>query len=530
MARTASIAIAAGLLAGVVSCTHGAPERAPSVELDARRYLIRASLDLRGVRPTRAEHREARSSHDAASALVDGFVDDARFGQRVRDLFAPVLRTRVDEFTVSDDAYGDDEAGFATAVADEPLRLIQHIAENDLPYTTLVTADYTMANGVLAERWPLDYEGDGEAWAVSRYTDGRIHAGVLSMSSIYWRFASDGANHNRGRANALTTILLCENYLERPVDFPRDFDLTDDDAIANAVQKNTACQGCHATLDPFASYLFGFRYVAEAEAEYQVYHPEREHDWMTATGAPPAFYGQPGFTLRDLGRQIASDPRFVECAVERAYEMMLGRKSTLADRDALNVHREAFLAGGLTLRALFRSVARDPAYRGLRARDRDPEPIAHKLVSPDLLASEIEDLTGYRMTVGDRDVVHTDESGLRTLAGGADPIAGERGAKGPNATVVLAGERIAEAAAWGAVADDTIAASLFPGVDLDASSPDAAAIDALLDRLFGARDAGPAPADVLALWGALFEASGDARAAWAGVLSALLRDPEIVLY
>ena len=45
---------------------------------------------------------------------------------------------------------------FAASVGEEPLRLLSYIAENDLPYTEIVTAEYTMANELLCEAFPID--------------------------------------------------------------------------------------------------------------------------------------------------------------------------------------------------------------------------------------------------------------------------------------------------------------------------------------------------------------------------------------
>ena len=57
-------------------------------------------------------------------------------------------------------------------------------------------------------------------------------------------------------------------------------------------------------------------------------------------------------------------------------------------------------------------------------------------------------------------------------------------------------------------------------------------LQALHFRLFGTRIAadGPEIEANLALWSDIFEAEGDPAAAWAGLLSVLLRDPEFLLY
>jgi hypothetical protein len=133
--------------------------------------------------------------------------------------------------------------------------------------------------------------------------------------------------------------------------------LLDEEAVSDALSANPACVNCHQSLDPIASYLFGFwwfDYTSPGEASF--YFPEREQRWKDYNGVPPAWYGQPGAGLAGLGHQIAADGRFVDCAVEHAWELLLRRDRDIADTDALIPHRNAFISGGLTVKALFRSV------------------------------------------------------------------------------------------------------------------------------------------------------------------------------
>ncbi|MDP6934285.1 MAG: hypothetical protein QGG40_15270, partial [Myxococcota bacterium] len=72
----------------------------------------------------------------------------------------------------------------------------------------------------------------------------------------------------------------------------------------------------------------------------------------------------------------------------------------------------------LNLRALIRSVMAGDEYRAGETDDARYTP--SKLISPELLASQLEDLTGYRFTYDGYDMMTTDTYGLRTLAGGVD--------------------------------------------------------------------------------------------------------------
>lgn len=507
--------------------------------MDDARLLTRISLDLRGVRPTAEELDRVAADPDELDALVAEFTADPRFGQRAMDMWSEVYLTRSDVFSLSAADFGlEDEAAFARAVGEEPLRILGRVASEDLPWTTLVTADWTMANDQLAAAWGLQHEGPG--WGVARYTDGRPAAGVLATNGMWWRYQTTGSNLNRKRANQITRIFTCNDYLVHPIDFDRDLDLLDEAAVENAVQNDPGCVACHVSLDPIAAYLFGFWTVnTDSWLDASLYHPERELLYTSALEVSPSWYGEPGNGLEDLGRQIATDPRFVGCAVEQAWEAMLRRPVSVADTDALNTHREAFLDGGLTLSSLIQSIVTDPRYRAGDSADERVESaggVPTKMVTPDLLASQVEALTGFRWTYAGYDILQSDIVGLRTLAGGADGRTVVSSAKSPNATVLLVQERLAELGAVHAVeralGGDELEIFL---IDLEATPSEAdrtAQIQHLHRSIFG-REVATDSEEVTAnteLWQALYAIDGSAAAAWAGLLTALLRDPEFLLY
>ncbi len=508
--------------------------------MDDARLLSRLSLDLRGVRPTPAELETLAADPSRLAELTEDFLHDPRFEERVQQLYAEVYLTRADAFLLRAADFGeDDEVAFARAVGEEPIRLVARVAAEDRPWTDIVTVDWTMANESNANAWNLDYSGPG--WAPARYQDGRPAAGVLSTNGMWWRYGSTASNANRKRANQVSRILLCNDYLVRPITFDRNVDLLDQDAVEDAIANNPDCANCHISLDPLAAYFFGFwNYAEDSYLEASSYHPERERLWADVLGTSPAYYGQPGTSLADLGRQIASDPRFPTCAVEQVFEGLLRREVEPSDMDALTAHREAFLQDGLRMRALFRSIVQDPRYRSadVEAAD-DAGAVPVKMVTPDQLVSQVAALTGYQWTYQGADMLSNDLVGLRTLAGGADGVTVNRSARSPNATIVLVQERLAELAGVYAV-EQAIAeghSDLFAEIDLNdtpASNPDGsvAQIVALHKAIFGRTIApdGPEVAANLDLYAALLDIDGSPPAAWAGLLVALLRDPDFLLY
>lgn len=522
----------------LLACPAPTPEAEapPTPTMEPTALLTRASLDLRHRRPTLAELDAIEANPAQIDSFIEEFMQDPDFAAGVIDRYSVIYRTRIDEFPIGAYDYGlENEPAFSSAVGQEPLRLIADIAINDLPWTELVRADWTMANELLGSIWPLDYPDDGSTgWRRARYTDGRPAAGVLSTNAFWWRYETSRTNKSRGRANAITRILLCEDYLSRSITFDRSVDLSDPELTEHATQENPGCVSCHSGLDPLASFLGGFYFPRKSgEPEMTWYHPERVNIWRWQTGVPPGYFGQPGEDMEDLARFIADDPSFVTCAVEQNWALLLGREATLEDIPALNRHREAFIAGGLTLRALLRSIVADEAYRP--APSDDPRLITLKMVTPSILADQVEALTGFRMASEGYDMLSTDLVGVRVLAGGIDGEYANVPADRPTATTVLVQERLAQAAAYHAIAHDR--ANPDSPLLLTQVSPEAPPEDAARDaqiaelhrRILGRRATDAEIAGLAALFDEV-SAMADPATGWQSVVTVLLRDPFFILY
>jgi hypothetical protein len=497
-------------------------------EASAVTLARRISLDVRGVPPRLAEYRQVQADPEGVDELAEQWLHDPRFEDRLVELYSEIYLTRTEQFPFSAyDLHLSDQVAFVRSLGEEPLRILARVASDDRPWTEIVTGDFTMADETLATAFPLS-RPPGEGWQESHYVDGRPAAGVLATNGFMWRYTSTASNANRKRANQASRVLLCADYLTRAIDFDRNVNLLDEGAVNDALVANPACVSCHVSLDPLGSYFYGFWWLIEdSSIEASVYHPDREPMWEQITGIPPAYHGEPGHSLEDLGRQIASDPRFVQCAVEQAFELMLRRPPGLDDTDQLTVHREAFLQGGLALRALLRSILTDPEYR---AGHTDlPGAMSRKLATPDLMASQIEALTGYRWTYLGADMLGTDTSGVRTLAGGADGTTVTRVSDLPNATSILVQQRLAEGATAHLFSTDP--SRLLGGADLD-QAPLPEDLVALYLAILGQEvepDSEPVTA-LMSLWDELHAVDSEPRTAWAGVVYALLRDPELSTY
>ena len=512
----------------------------PIAHLPPERLLKRASYDTRQTLPTLDEWEALEEDPEVLDELIDGYIDDDRIGQAVTDFWAELYRTRIPAYGIDPEAFGiDDYIGFMRALGDEAPQVVGQIARMDYPWTELVTGDWTMVDEVLAQAWPTDYPEGGTGWQEVQYTDNRPEVGVLQTSSLWMTYPSTLANANRKRANATTRLFVCQDLLGRQIDFDRNANILSEDDVTSAIKSDPACANCHVVLDPLASFFYGFWvYNPENPQDVSTYHPERENVWRNMTGAAPSWYGEEGYALGDLGQLIAGDARFAPCAVEQAMGALLRRDVELSDATDMQIHEHAFVDGDLTMRALFRSIIESDAYRA-DATD-DPLHTPLKMATPHQLARVVEDLTGFDWTADGGRLMHQEAAGFVTLAGGTDGFNVTQPALTPSTTVLLVQQRLAEAGAFYVAEHDSLGEEeplLFDLIDFT-ETPDTAPdpmveqLQALHLRLFGKRvEADDVEiTETLALWQDLHAYSGDTARAWGGVLSALLRDPDILLY
>ena len=99
---------------------------------------------------------------------------------------------------------------FGRTVGEEPLRLMAHIAANDLPWTEIVTSDTVLANDPTTTIFPVEYIDGTSPDTLYRQSvhleRGTLHrcyrppVGILSTNGLWWRYPTDGFNMNRTRA------------------------------------------------------------------------------------------------------------------------------------------------------------------------------------------------------------------------------------------------------------------------------------------------------------------------------------------
>ena len=272
----------------------------------ARSTLRRAALIFAGRNPTEAEYDAIKSGGLASMrATIRGLMQGPEFHEFLtRGANDRLLTEREDDVIIEDNGppfvvFTNEryrravEAGdrFATGpwshewdvhwgARRAPLELIAHVAENDLPYTEILTAPYIMANPQAAHAYgaTADFDTDSphefqptEIEVYYRFCNGvetefslkfgfRVldpgpcetdfpHVGVLNTKVFLQRYPTTATNRNRARSRWTYYHFLgfdIEASAART---------TDADALAdtdNPTLRNPACTTCHSVLDPIA--------------------------------------------------------------------------------------------------------------------------------------------------------------------------------------------------------------------------------------------------------------------------------------
>ncbi len=554
----APLVVILGVLAGCVPDENAEVPPQGIETLDARQQLIRLSVDLRGIHPTETELQFIEENPHAYDEYVDRYLDDPRFLDRMEDVFNERYLTRTGETYFDMEGFeavglgATSEQRIARSIADEPLKLLRYAIEQDLPYSYVVEAEHTMADEVLAAAWRLDRPADAEGWVPAYYTDGRPMAGILSMTTTWTRYPSAGVNGNRHRANQLSRLFLCDDYLSRPVAFSR----SQVDAITSGdpndvIATTPTCQSCHSSLDPLSAHFFGYWWEIEGDmVDQTTYRPEDEEGYLDYGRRTMAYYGVPTSSSEEMSALLAEDPRFADCAVRTVFEGLTQRDTSDADWNELYDHREAFVADDQNVKTLVKSIVMSDEYRATYVMEEgDEDGLADrlqtvKMVSPEQLSTIITDKTGYRWDFGGRDGLTWNERGLAVLAGGIDSRFVTTSSHDPSVGMVLIQERLAQSAGWHVAIHDLNPETLPEDRTLlkyvtsemtPENNPEEFEVQIrdLYLQITGVplEEEAPEVEELMTLWKQIrTPEENSAQVAWAGIVSVVLRDPMVLFY
>ena len=576
----ARLALLAAMCSMVVACKgdEPSPSGVAPEGLEAADQLARLSLALRGLRPSPEDLASVEADPSLLDEIALRYADSEAFGEVMKDMHGEQLLVRADGLP----KLVLPQLGPMTGVplgtsrpAEEewPLELVKHVTMNDLPYTEVVTADYTFSNPTIALAYGLPHDPSGPEWQQVSWPDGRPAAGLLSETALWRRHVSNGFNFNRLRADFIADTLLCDPIGGRDVVIEGSLAVSDPDEVAQAVAHQPECVACHQALDPLGGFLWGFKPQisklsirqaydgacgADPDAPFDfsgdladycyplaTYSPETEDDWALWGLRQPNYYGQPASYLDDLGQLVASDPRFATCTVRRFYSWFAQVEPADVPFEVVAPLAESFIDSGWSAQQLAVDILRSEAFT--RA---DEQGVGLLATRPEQYARLIEALTGYRwrgqvdsgsceLCWGDVVLGRSALHGYRMVAGGidGDTVVRPTHTTTPMKWMVLT-TWAQEAAAFAVDRDDERPVGerrLFRAID-DLTQPSDAELRAQFVALFAevltesVEPDGPEVEGLLAVYDVAEQIEGDARRGLAAALASLFVDPRMVLH
>ena len=307
--------------------------------------LRKASLELTGKLPTERQVQfTAEHGQMGLEASLAEMMRDPRFYDRMIELYNDHFLTdkylgRENAIELLDEEvwpnlrwferkYPDDDAKAQVtndSLAREPLELIAHVIRAERPFTEILTANYTMANGysqlslIGLPDVPLGIGENPESFREVS-VPGIPHAGILTSAMFLNRFPTSDTNINRHRSRMTYWFFLdidINAFGSRPVDASNDFG-------ENPTLNNPDCTVCHTTMDPVAGLYMNWNESGEYSGEGDWFGP----DYIL----PPGFNGEalPDGSRRKalqwFAQRLAQNPRFAQATLKMVFQGLTGQK------------------------------------------------------------------------------------------------------------------------------------------------------------------------------------------------------------
>jgi hypothetical protein len=469
------------------------PEASHLVLLDAEATFRKASLQLADRLPSDDERARLRQEGEAAlPSLLEALMKEEAFIDRVIELYNDQLLTDFylrfvgaavnllseQDYPGAGAVYGalEEKARVEAnlGIAREPLWIIANAVRNDLPFSEILTANYTMVNAGSAAVYateasfadPSDPDARGNARVAAHREAGVVeipHAGLLTTPAFLNRFPTSPTNRNRHRARKIYEFFLATDILKAA---DRPIDPLASTRFNNPTRDDVQCNGCHRQLDPIAG-----AFMKWSDRDQERYEPDS--DWypeMFAAGFGREVMDTADYTraLPWLAQRIVADPRFVLATIHTVFRGLTGqepldypRESGALDFDAQRVAwqrqdasfraiGERFVAENMRFKTVVRELLISSQFRAVNAmQDASMADLAElaalgtgRLSTPERLAAKIEVVTGVAWA-RDKDADPYLKRDFHILYGGIDSDTVTKRLTQPNGTMASVAARMA---------------------------------------------------------------------------------------
>lgn len=325
-----------------------------AVELLEHRELARkAAILLAGRYPTDEEFAGVGTDEGLDRFLLS-LMNEELFYDVLREIWNDALLTERSldasvgaTFANAPELYDDKDPAYVPelrrwttmSVTQEPLRFVEFVVRNGLPFSDVVSGNYLVANPFTAKLYGLPHAEPPVpdhflAWTridqspiQNLVRDGKVStttrpmAGLLTTPSFLHRWETTPTNKSRKRARIVLKNFLATDifkFAQRPVDS------TELTSVQNPTSNSPMCSVCHVVIDPIAGGFRGFNENALARFDAD----DKWHDDMLPPGTDgeqmPA--GEYGRAISWLGAQLPRDHRFGLAVARVMYAGLVGEE------------------------------------------------------------------------------------------------------------------------------------------------------------------------------------------------------------
>ena len=353
---------------------------------------------------------------DGVATILDQMLESEAFVERIKEGFDDILMTRGytavagavlsyfffptrhwhQELYVPPESYLIVNQ-YEEALRREPVELIAHVVRNNLPFSEILTADYTMVSPFTARGYgvfesiqnqfsnpddPFEFIPTTLPVRVHRNGTTQIsptghypHAGVLTTPQFLHRYQSTDTNRNRARARHFYKLFLGFDIMTSA---PAVSDSAATTAMfAQPTLEAPECVSCHQMIDPIAGLFQDYNNEGEFHFRDVPWFTDMFSSGFEGVVRPLADMGRP---LQWLAEQSVQDERFAVAMAEHAYYILTQEKLLTipqandenfaallrgyqAQREAIHTAAIRFRTSAYQFKELFRSLIFSNFYR-----------------------------------------------------------------------------------------------------------------------------------------------------------------------
>ena len=246
------------------------------------------------------------------------------------------------------------------------------LREDDGTLETLLTADYTLVDGNLAELYGVPGIGAGQTTYEVVTIDDHPRSGLLTLPAVMSVHAHTNQTSPVFRGKFVRENLMCEPMPTPPPDVDNVPPAVDPDASAKdryaQHNENPSCKACHALMDPLG---FGFE-AYDATGRHRTMDGNLPVDDVGEIVGGGDISGE--FEgAAELGERLAESDVVRQCVADQWFRFATGRFESEADDCAREEIYVAFEDSGFNVADLIIAVAASDAMRWRRAEPEEEE-------------------------------------------------------------------------------------------------------------------------------------------------------------